>query len=50
MKEIIINNQQINGKEYNGQQVTTFRDIDRIHERPEGTAKRNFNQNKEHLL
>lgn len=45
MKEIIINNQQISVKEYNGQRVTTFRDIDRIHERPEGTAKRNFQQN-----
>ena len=49
MKEIIINNQQISVKEYNGQRVTTFRDIDRIHERPEGTARRNFNSNKEHL-
>lgn len=45
MKEITINNQQISVKEYNGQRVTTFRDIDRIHERPEGTAKRNFQQN-----
>ena len=49
MKEIIINNQQISVKEYNGQRVTTFRDIDRIHERPEGTAGRNFRANREHL-
>ena len=47
---ITINNQQITAKEYRGQRVITFKDIDLVHGRPEGTAKRNFNQNKEHLL
>ncbi len=37
-------------KEFNGQRVVTFKDIDTAHQRPEGTAKRNFNQNKEHLV
>lgn len=37
-------------KEYNGQRVVTFKDIDMVHERPDGTAKRNFNNNKEHFL
>jgi len=36
-------------KEYNGQRVVTFRDIDNLHQRPEGTARRNFNSNKKHF-
>ena len=40
----------IERKEYNGQPVVTFRDIDVIHQKPEGTAKRNFNQNKKHFI
>lgn len=33
-------------KEYSNQRVVTFADIDRVHHRPEGTAGRNFRQNK----
>lgn len=40
----------IERKEYNGAPVVTFRDIDAIHQKPEGTAKRNFNQNKKHFV
>jgi hypothetical protein len=36
-------------KEYDDQRVVTFDDIDRLHCRPEGTAKRNFNQNRQHF-
>lgn len=32
---------------YKGEQVVTFAMIDRVHKRPEGTAKRNFNENRE---
>ncbi len=32
--------------EYKGQAVVTLRQVDELHERPEGTAKRNFNANK----
>lgn len=32
-------------KEYNGQRVVTFKDIDVVHKRSEGTAKRNFQTN-----
>lgn len=32
--------------EYKGQRVVTFKEIDKVHQRPEGTAKRNFNANK----
>lgn len=41
-----IANQEIQVKEFNGQRVVTFKDIDLAHERPSGTAKRNFSQNK----
>ena len=37
-------------KEYNLQRVVTFKDIDTVHGRPEGTARRNFNQNKQRFI
>lgn len=40
----------IKRKEYNGQPVVTFRDIDRAHQRSEGTARKNFNNNKKHFV
>lgn len=36
--------------EYQGQRVVTFAMIDDVHSRPEGTAKRNFGVNKNHLV
>ncbi len=45
-----INNTELSVKEYQGQRVVTFKDIDTVHGRPEGTAKRNFNTNKEHFI
>lgn len=45
-----VNNQDMQVKEYKGQRVVTFRDVDSVHERPEGTARRNFNTNKKHLV
>ena len=45
-----INNTNLSVKELNGQRVVTFKDIDMLHERVEGTAKRNFNENKKHLI
>lgn len=51
MSEIIrINNCDISLKEYNGQRVVTLKDIDAVHERPDGTAKRNFNTNKKRFV
>lgn len=47
---ISINNKQIRIKEYNGQRVVTFKDIDEVHQRPEGTAKRNFSENKNRFI
>lgn len=51
MNELIrIRNSDISVKEYRSQRVITFKDIDTVHERPEGTAKRNFNVNREHFI
>lgn len=36
-------------REYNGQRVVTFKDIDTVHQRPTGTAKNAFKRNKNHL-
>lgn len=44
------NADEIKIKEYKGQRVVTFKDIDEVHGRPEGTAKRNFTLNKKHLV
>lgn len=47
MNEIIkINNHDITVKEYKGMRVITFKDIDAVHERVNGTADRNFRENK----
>lgn len=45
-----IGNSEILVKEFRGQRVVTFKDIDLVHERPDGTARRNFNTNKKHLI
>lgn len=42
--------QQITVKEYRDQRVVTLKDIDLVHNRPEGTASRNFNANRKHLI
>ena len=48
MNELInIQGTEITIKEYKGQRVVTFSDIDAVHGRPEGTARRNFSMNKE---
>lgn len=45
-----INNTDLSVKELKGQRVVTFKDIDMLHERVEGTAKRNFSDNKKHFI
>jgi hypothetical protein len=45
-----INNTDLSVKEFSGQRVVTFKDIDMLHERVEGTAKRNFADNKKHFI
>jgi hypothetical protein len=36
--------------EYRGQRVATFRQVDEVHERPEGTAKRQFSTNRHRFV
>ena len=50
MELVKVNNQEITVKEYRGQRVVTLRDIDLVHERAEGTARKRFNDNKERLI
>lgn len=50
MNEILINNQNLLIKEYEGKRVITFKDIDMVHNRPEGTARKRFNDNKKHFI
>lgn len=49
-KTIAINNKQMQVKEYQGQRVVTFKDIDMVHERVEGTAGRNFRENRDKFI
>lgn len=46
----LINNVPLKIKEYKGQRVVTLRDIDTVHGRPEGTARKRFNDNKERFI
>lgn len=46
----LINNVPLQVKEYNGQRVVTFKDIDSVHQRPDGTARKRFNDNRKHFI
>ena len=51
MNELIhIGNSDITVKEYNGQRVVTFKDIDMVHDRPEGTARKRFADNRSRFI
>ena len=50
MNTICIVEQPLEIKEWQGQRVITFKDIDKVHQRPDGTAKRNFQMNKKHFI
>lgn len=51
MPEIInVNNTDLVVKTWKNQRVVTFKDIDEVHERPEGTARRNFNENQNRFI
>ena len=45
-----IGNADISIKEYKGKRVVTFKDIDMVHERPDGTARHRFAENKKHFV
>ena len=50
MNLVEINNVAIGIKEYEGKRVITFKDIDRVHGRPDGTARKAFNRNKKRFI
>lgn len=50
MSAQIIQGTAIQIKEYQGKRVVTFKDIDTVHKRREGTASRNFNQNRNRFI
>lgn len=47
---ITIENTEMQIREYNGERVVTFKDIDAVHGNKSGTAKRNFTRNKKHFI
>ncbi|ECZ1104384.1 ORF6N domain-containing protein [Salmonella enterica] len=50
MNTVTINNKQLPAVEYRGQRVVTFAMIDDVHGRPDGTAKRNFEENRHRFI
>lgn len=50
MNLVEINNVAIGIKEYKDKRVIAFKDIDRVHERPDGTARKAFNRNKKRFI
>lgn len=47
---ITVGNHTLPIKEYNNVRVVTFKDIDTVHERPDGTARKRFNDNKKYFI
>lgn len=43
---VTINTTELSVKEYQGKRVVTLKEIDAVHQRPEGTARKRFNDNK----
>lgn len=51
MENIVeINGTNLQTKMWNGQRVVTLADIDTVHGRPDGTAKKNFQNNRKHFI
>lgn len=48
--EITINNTALAVKEYDNKRVITLKDIDDVHGRPSGTARKRFNDNRQHFI
>ena len=40
----------IEKKEFDGQMVVTLKDIDTLHQKPEGSARKRFNDNRRHFI
>ena len=50
MNLVEINNVAIGIKEYEGKRVITLKDIDRVHERPDGTASNAFKRHRQRFI
>lgn len=50
LQTVTINSTDISIKEYKGKRVVTLKEIDQCHGRPEGTARKRFNDNKAHFI
>ena len=50
MNTITINEHELTIKVYNNQRVVTFKDIDTAHGRPDGTARKRFNDNRQYFI
>ena len=49
-KSMVINNHHLSVRTYKGKNVVTFKDIDAVHGRTEGTARKRFNDNRKHFI
>lgn len=47
---VTVNNVEIPIKVYRGERVVTLKEVDAVHERPEGTARKRFNDNKKRFI
>lgn len=50
MYSVKIHETNLEMKEFKGQRVVTLSDVDLCHQRPRGTARRNFNTNQKHFI
>lgn len=50
LQTVTINSTDISVKEYKGKRVVTLKEIDQCHGRPDGTARKRFNDNKAHFI
>lgn len=50
MNQIEIQGTELQIKEYNDQRVVTFKDIDTVHKRPDGTARKRFSDNRKRFI
>ncbi len=50
MEQMVVNDVALVCKTYKGQRVVTLEDIDNVHNRIDGTARKRFNDNKKHLI
>ena len=50
MNTVCIVEQPLEVKEWQGQRVITFKDVDQVHRRKDGVARRNFANNRKHFI